>query len=159
MVNQEQTMNAMIDTLEARRMMSASVTHGTPEVTRFSPPAAHALPYVEQANVHNRTTTAGQPKGIIGVLIALVRTPTPKTAAAGARSAATSSPAVTGDWNGDGRDALGATRTSAGYKMTDVMISSVVGKTTQRQVFAGAAGTQAIMIRPVVDGTSNTLMF
>lgn len=152
-------MNATIETMESRRLMSVSPLQGSVVPSGVAPPA-QGLPYLEQGNVYKQAvkTTAPGPQGIIGVLIALQSSPAPTTAAGS--TARANGPAVTGDWNGDGRDALSAAGSPSGYKMTDAMVSSVVGgKSAQQQVFAGAAGAQPIMISGVTDGTSNTLMF
>jgi hypothetical protein len=164
-LNQETPMNAMIETMESRQMMSVTPMQVTSDVQGLWPRrSAQILPYIEQGNVYKQAAGRTQTNGIIGVLVALVSAP----ASAGQRSVqpAAGRPAtgtgtataVTGDWNGDGRDLLGVAARSAGYKLTEVMISSVVSKTAKPGVFAGAASARMIMIQPAVDGTSNTLM-
>lgn len=161
-------MNATIETMEARRMMSVSPLQVSHAATAPSAPQANQiLPYMEQDNLYKQTAVSSGtvPQGIIAILIGLRTAPTSQ--GSNVAVSATTPPANTtrsvavGDVNGDGRpDVVTAPQASPkALTMTEVLIATVARNNTYAGVFAGATGARPSMISNVTDGTSNTIMW
>jgi hypothetical protein len=144
-------MNTTLETLEGRRLMSASPTQAAGEAAALSKAgSAQILPYLEQGNLYKQAQTAGTvPQGIIAILIGLRTTP---RAPLGGNVAA-------GDVNNDGVAASSAASSTKAITMTEVLIAARASNNAYAGVFAGATGAGPVMIGNVSDGTSNTSMW